>query len=147
MVKHHQELFMKLVGDFRNKLDSGSSPEWQPFRHSELDSESKPKGKKMSAYIYIMSNKKNGTLYVGVTSDIIKRIYEHKNSITDGFTKKYNLKKLVYYEIYDDITEAIKREKQLKNWQRDWKVELINKMNGDWDDLYDGILWFEPSFW
>ena len=87
-----------------------------------------------------MTNKKNGTLYIGVTSDIIKRIYEHKNSLTDGFTKTYNLKKLVYYEVYDDISEAIKREKQLKNWKRDWKLELVNKMNSDWNDLYDDIV-------
>jgi len=87
-----------------------------------------------------MSNKKNGTLYVGVTSDIIKRVYEHKNSLVDGFTKKYNLKSLVYYEVFDDIAEAIKREKQLKSWKRDWKLELVNKVNGSWVDLYDEIL-------
>jgi putative endonuclease len=87
-----------------------------------------------------MTNKKNGTLYIGVTSDIVKRVYEHKNKLTDGFTKRYNLEKLVYYEIYDDIKEAITREKQLKNWKRDWKLELINKVNSNWDDLYNGIL-------
>jgi putative endonuclease len=115
-------------------------------RHSVLDTESNPKatrnpkGAKMKSYIYIMTNKKNGTLYIGVTSDIVKRVYEHKNKLTDGFTKKYNLEKLVYYEIYDDIKEAITREKQLKNWKRDWKLELINKVNSNWDDLYNGIL-------
>ena len=94
----------------------------------------------MNSYIYIMTNKSKGTLYIGVTSNIIKRIYEHKNKLTDGFTKKYNLKKLVYYEIYDDIDEAIKREKQLKSWKREWKIELIEKINNNWNDLYDEIL-------
>ncbi len=94
----------------------------------------------MNSYIYIMTNKSKGTLYIGVTSNIIKRIYEHKNKLTDGFTKKYNLKKLVYYEIYDDIDEAIKREKQLKSWKREWKIELIEKINDNWNDLYDEIL-------
>ncbi len=87
-----------------------------------------------------MTNKPNGTLYIGITSDIVKRIYEHKNKLIDGFTKKYNLNKLVYYEVYDEINEAIKREKQLKSWKRDWKIELIEKMNNDWNDLYDEIL-------
>ena len=91
-------------------------------------------------FVYIMSNKPEGTLYIGVTSDIIKRIYEHKNNLADGFTKRYNLKTLVYYEIFDEIEEAIKREKQLKNWQRDWKIELISQKNPNWKDLYEGIL-------
>ena len=94
----------------------------------------------MSAYIYIMSNKKNGTLYVGVTSDLMKRIYEHKESFVDSFTQKYNLKKLVYYEVYENIEEAIIREKQLKKWRREWKVSLIVKENDQWMDLYAGLV-------
>ncbi len=94
----------------------------------------------MHSYIYIMSNKTNGTIYIGVTSDIIKRVYEHKNKLVDGFTKQYNLHDLVYYEVYDDINEAIKREKQLKSWKRQWKIDLIQKDNVDWKDLYDSIL-------
>ncbi len=94
----------------------------------------------MSAYIYIMSNKKDGTIYIGVTSDLIKRVYEHKNSFVDSFTKKYNLKQLVYFEVFEDIQEAIKREKQLKNWKREWKTELIDKVNLEWKDLYDELL-------
>jgi putative endonuclease len=70
----------------------------------------------------------------------VKRVYEHKNGFVDGFTKQYNLKNLVYYETYDDIEEAIKREKQLKNWHREWKVELVNKQNPNWEDLYESIL-------
>ena len=94
----------------------------------------------MNSYIYIMANKSNRTIYVGVTSDLIKRVYEHKNKLSDGFTKKYNIDKLVYYEIYDDINEAIKREKQLKTFKREWKNELIEKENREWFDLYDKIL-------
>jgi len=90
----------------------------------------------MQSYIYIMTNKKYGTLYIGVTSNLIKRVYEHKNSFIDSFTSKYNLKKLVYYEVFDDINEAIKREKQLKKWKRVWKIELIDKFNPTWKDLY-----------
>jgi len=90
----------------------------------------------MSAYIYIMSNKKDGTLYIGVTSNLLKRVHEHKESFIDSFTKKYNLKYLVYFEFFDDISEAIKKEKQLKNWKREWKIELIEKENSEWVDLY-----------
>ena len=91
-------------------------------------------------YVYIMINKPQGTLYIGVTSDIIKRVYEHKGDLIDGFTRKYALKSLVYYEVFDEITEAIKREKQLKEWQRKWKIELIEKQNLKWEDLYETIL-------
>ena len=87
-----------------------------------------------------MSNKKDGVLYIGVTSDLIKRVYEHKNELHDGFSKKYNTKKLVYYEVYDDINEAIKWEKQLKKYKRDWKIKLIEEFNKEWKDLYDDVL-------
>lgn len=92
------------------------------------------------SYIYIMSNKKDGTLYIGVTSDLIKRVYEHKNKLTGGFTTKYNLDKLVYFEVFDDIENAIKREKRLKFYQRQWKIDLIEKNNLEWLDLYEGLL-------
>ena len=87
-------------------------------------------------YIYILANKRNGTLYIGVTSDVVKRVYEHKNNLIDGFTKKYNIHKLVYYETTNDIESAIRREKQLKKWNRKWKLELIKKNNSEWEDLY-----------
>jgi len=90
-------------------------------------------------YVYILASKKNGMLYIGVTNDLIRRVYEHKNGLIDGFTKKYNVKLLVYYEIHQDINEAIKREKALKKWLRKWKIELIEKINSDWKDLYDEI--------
>ena len=90
--------------------------------------------------IYIITNKPNGTLYIGVTSNLVKRIYEHKNKFVDGFSRKYNLDKLVFYEVIDEMEVAIKREKQLKNWHREWKIELIQKMNPEWNDLYESIL-------
>jgi putative endonuclease len=89
-----------------------------------------------NSYIYILTNKKNGILYIGVTADLSKRIWEHKNKITKGFTSKYNLDKLVYCEHYEDVTMAIKREKILKSWKRDWKIKLIEGANPNWDDLY-----------
>lgn len=91
------------------------------------------------SYIYIMTNKKEGTLYVGVTSDLIKRVYQHKEGITGGFTSKYNLQKLVYFEVFEDIKEAILREKKLKKYFRFQKLELIKKFNPDWSDLYEQI--------
>ena len=95
---------------------------------------------KTYSYTYILSNKKQGTLYIGVTSDLIKRIHEHKNKVVPGFSEQYNLDKLVYYEIHDNIEAAISREKQLKNWHRQWKIELIEENNSDWNDLYESIL-------
>lgn len=94
----------------------------------------------MNAYVYILFNKRNGTLYVGVTSDLVKRVYEHKNKLVAGFTKKYNVDKLGYYEICDDIISAIEREKQLKAGSRANKINLIEKNNPEWEDLYDYII-------
>ena len=91
------------------------------------------------AYIYFMSNRYNKVLYVGITSNLIKRVWEHKNKVVDGFTKRYNLYKLVYYEIYDDIETAINREKQIKSWPRKKKIVLINAFNPSWDDLYEKL--------
>ena len=95
---------------------------------------------KTYSYIYILSNKKEDTLYIGVTSDLIKRIHEHKNKVVPGFSKQYNLDKLVHYEVHNNIELAISREKQLKNWHRQWKIELIEENNSDWNDLYESIL-------
>ncbi|MBI5375003.1 MAG: GIY-YIG nuclease family protein [Candidatus Schekmanbacteria bacterium] len=90
-------------------------------------------------YVYILSNKRNGTLYAGVTSDLIKRVYEHKNNLVDGFTKKYGVHFLVWYEVHTSVEEAIKREKQIKKWNRKWKLELIESFNKEWKDLYEQI--------
>ena len=86
-----------------------------------------------------MSNHKDGTLYIGVTSNLPARVFEHKNELIEGFTKKYHLHNLVYYEVYEDAYSAIAREKQLKKWKRDWKIKLIEKMNPQWQDLYSDI--------
>lgn len=94
----------------------------------------------MSGNTYILFNKRNGTLYIGVTSNLVKRVYEHKNKLVDGFTKKYNIDKLGYYEIFDDIEEAIIREKKLKGASRKKKLELIEMNNPEWLDLYDEII-------
>lgn len=95
----------------------------------------------MGYYVYIMASKKDGVTYVGVTSDLIKRVYEHRESvIPDSFSSKYFVKKLVYYEAYDDIECAITREKQIKKWNRQWKINLIEKDNPEWQDLYNTIL-------
>jgi len=93
----------------------------------------------MRGYVYILSNKKDGTLYIGVTSNLAKRVFEHKSSYVSSFTSKYKIKNLVYYEVYENIEDAIKREKQLKKWNRSWKIELIENFNLNWHDLYEGI--------
>lgn len=90
-------------------------------------------------YVYILSSKRNGTLYVGVTSDLVRRIYEHKTNIIEGFTKKYNIKNLVYYEATPSVMGAIEREKQLKRWNRAWKIKIIEEFNPTWRDLYNEI--------
>ncbi|MFA5043794.1 MAG: GIY-YIG nuclease family protein [Kiritimatiellia bacterium] len=87
-------------------------------------------------YVYIMASKRNGTLYIGVTDSLIRRVYEHKNSLIEGFTKKYKIHNLVFYERFDDVKSAIRYEKRLKKWNRRWKIELIEKSNPDWKDLY-----------
>ena len=91
-------------------------------------------------YVCIVTNRAQGTLYIGVTSNLPHRIYQHKNKLADGFTKKYNLHRLVYFETSEHMASAIAREKQLKNWHREWKVELIERFNSEWRDLYSEIL-------
>lgn len=87
-------------------------------------------------FVYILASKKYGTLYIGVSNDLLRRVYEHRNNLIPGFTQKYNVHKLVYIEQYNDINEAILREKQIKKWNRDWKINLIEKENPQWVDLY-----------
>ncbi|MCX6761453.1 MAG: GIY-YIG nuclease family protein [Candidatus Moranbacteria bacterium] len=93
-----------------------------------------------SYYLYILASEKNGTLYIGVTSNLIKRIQEHKTKIIDGFTKEYGISKLVHYEQTENIHSAIAREKALKKWNRAWKIKLIEQNNPNWDDLYFKII-------
>lgn len=87
-------------------------------------------------YVYILASKQNGTLYVGLTNNLLKRTFEHKQDFAEGFTKKYQVHRLVYYEMHQSISEAILREKRIKKWKRDWKLSLIERNNPDWNDLY-----------
>ncbi|HEX3598989.1 MAG TPA: GIY-YIG nuclease family protein [Lacipirellulaceae bacterium] len=90
--------------------------------------------------VYILASRRNGTLYIGVTSDLVQRVWQHKNDVIEGFTKKYGVHLLVYYELHEDMESAILREKQLKKWNRDWKLRLIEEENPDWNDLYPSII-------
>lgn len=89
--------------------------------------------------VYLMASQRNGTLYVGVTSDLIKRVWQHKNHIVEGFTEKYDVDLLVWFEPHATMESAIAREKSIKEWQRSWKIELIEKTNPDWNDLYESL--------
>lgn len=89
--------------------------------------------------VYLLASDRNGTLYIGVTSNLPKRIWEHKNHVADGFTKKYGVDRLVWYEVHETMESAIQREKALKEWQRAWKLTLIEQMNPEWSDLYESI--------
>ncbi len=91
------------------------------------------------SFVYILASRRNGTLYVGSTTNLVKRIWEHKNNVIPGFTAKYHVHQLVYYEIHQDIMEAARRERRLKNWCRKWKLNVIEKFNPTWRDLYEEI--------
>ena len=90
--------------------------------------------------VYILASRRNGTLYVGVTSDLAQRVWQHKNDVVEGFSKAYGVHLLVYYELHEDMESAIIREKRLKKWNREWKLRLIEEKNPDWHDLYESIL-------
>ncbi len=90
--------------------------------------------------VYILSSRKNGTLYTGVTSNLIQRVYQHKSDLVEGFSKKYGVHTLVYYELHESLETAITREKQIKKWKRQWKIELIEKSNPEWADLYEELV-------
>ena len=96
-----------------------------------------------AGFVYIMASRKNGTIYTGVTSDLVKRVYEHREALVAGFTKRYGCKLLVWFENYDDLQEARRRELQIKEWKRAWKIRLIEEQNLDWNDLYPSL--FEPG--
>ncbi|MCG8355394.1 MAG: GIY-YIG nuclease family protein [Kiloniellales bacterium] len=94
----------------------------------------------MPYYVYIMASKPYGTLYVGMTGDLVRRVYQHKNGVVEGFTNQYGVHRLVYFEQTDDVRSALQREKSLKRWNRDWKIALIEKHNPDWHDLSDTLV-------
>ena len=98
-------------------------------------------------FVYILASKRNGTLYIGMTNNLIKRIFEHKNGLIDGFTKKYSVHNLVYYERHNDLHSATAREKRMKKWKRQWKIDLIEKDNPQWLDLYQEIVAQMDSCW
>lgn len=99
----------------------------------------------MDYYVYILASRKNGTLYTGVTNNLIRRTWEHKDGVVDGFTRRYGVKTLVWFESTPSVEAAIAREKQLKNWKREWKIALIEKQNRAWIDLYPGLLGMDPG--
>ena len=90
--------------------------------------------------VYLLASRRNGTLYTGVTSDLVKRVWEHKNNVAEGFTKRYGVHRLVWYELYSNIESAIAREKAIKEWKRQWKLELIKSLNPDWRDLFEELV-------
>ena len=94
----------------------------------------------MQPCVYILASERNGTLYIGVTSDLVQRVWEHQSDFVEGFTKKYKVHHLVWYEVHDNMEAAINREKQLKEWKRQWKITLIEKTNPYWNDLYASIV-------
>jgi len=93
----------------------------------------------LSYYVYLLASRRHGTLYLGVTNDLVRRVYQHKTKMLPGFSAKYGVDRLVWYEIHNDVTEAIRREKEIKKWRRDWKIALIEADNPDWQDLFDLI--------
>ena len=99
----------------------------------------------MAYYVYVLASGRNGTLYVGVTNDLIRRVYEHKNDLVQGFTEKYGVHTLVNYEECESVESALRREKQLKVWHRKWKLRLIEETNPEWEDLYDEIAGLDSS--
>jgi putative endonuclease len=92
-----------------------------------------------AGFVYIMANRKNGTIYIGVTSDLLKRVYEHREGLAEGFTKRYGCRLLVWFEAYEDLQEARRREVQMKEWKRAWKIRLIEETNLEWNDLYSTL--------
>jgi len=94
----------------------------------------------MTYWVYILANRPGGTLYVGVTNDLVRRVHEHREGLAESFTKRYGVKKLVYFEAHDTIIAALQREKNIKHWSREWKIDLIVAKNPDWLDLYDEIV-------
>jgi putative endonuclease len=125
---------MQRANHFLQDLDN------EQQRHAEFISASQIQRYEMAFYVYIMANKINSVVYIGMTNNLIRRVYDHREGLIDGFTKDYNVKKLVYFETHETAYEAITREKKLKNWHRDWKDNLIKEGNPNWDDLYVGLL-------
>jgi len=101
----------------------------------------------MAYYVYILASRRHGTLYIGVTNDLIRRAWEHREGVAEGFTRRHGIKNLVWFEEYAQITAAIQREKTMKHWSRDWKVNLIERSNPDWHDLFDDLASSSATEW
>ncbi len=112
---------------------------WDPRSRKKPETNTKTMDNKVY-YVYMLASHRNGTLYTGFTNNLVNRVFTHKNNIVKGFTQEYQVHRLVYYEVFEDREEAIKREKQLKRWYRKWKLELIEKINPNWEDLYNKII-------
>jgi len=97
-------------------------------------------GDSRTYFVYILASQRHGSLYVGVTNDLVRRVQEHRESLVPGFTKRYGIKRLVYFETFGDVREAIAREKEIKRWRRDWKIALIEKDNPEWNDLWERLV-------
>ena len=115
-------------------MDSGPGAMRRPGTTTERRSS-------MAYFVYLLTSRKHGTLYLGVTNDLVRRVFEHKSEAVPGFTARYRVDRLVWFECYDDPRTAIAREKELKKWRRDWKIRLIEESNPEWVDLYEGISW------
>ena len=113
--------------------------DWSETEHSQSSTPKKKQTMSRTGFVYFITNAYNNVLYIGVTNNLARRVAEHKAKINKGFTYKYNCDKLVYYEVFDSIVDAIAREKQLKNWKREWKNELVVKQNADWKDLSESV--------
>jgi len=129
---------MSAVGGFRNDgiLDPEGQTEYSILSRTDTPEPTMAK----QFYVYILASKPNGTLYTGVTSNLIQRVWQHKHDVIQGFTRKYNVKTLVYYEVHENAESALTREKKIKRWRRAWKLDLIEDSNPEWRDLYDDIL-------
>lgn len=110
------------------------------FRHSRESGNPRPTNTTKQPCVYILASRRNGTLYTGVTSDLVKRAWEHRNNLVEGFTRRYGVHLLVYYELHGEMLAAIEREKRIKKWRRAWKIELIEQANPRWFDLWEATL-------
>jgi putative endonuclease len=126
-------------GDAQHRTRDLEIPGLVPTHHLGMKPFENPTIKVMAYYVYILASRKDGATYIGVTNDLVRRIYEHRTKAVPGFSSRYNITRLVWFEIYDDPISAISREKELKKWKRAWNVQLIEAQNPEWNDLYDSI--------
>ena len=129
---------MSRHSSFRPRIKYGINSSRNPDRTLDPDLDEATMSKQPA--VYMLASKRNGTLYIGVTLNLVKRIWEHKNNMVEGFTKRYGVHQLVWYELHNNMESALEREKRMKGWKRKWKIELIESMNPNWQDLYHTIV-------